>query len=178
MRDQCEFEDTALTAIEGRWFGKYRGKVMDNQDPEDRGRLLVTVPAPLQDEEVWAVPCVPYAGPGVGTYMIPPIGARVWVEFEGGDTCLPIWSGCYWASDEAPETNPGLKVIKTEKFTITIDDNQGILTIENREGTRLEIDGTKMSVEAVAQIIHRVGLMKTTLDVTKFDVHDGAMSVS
>ena len=33
---------------------------------------------------------------------IPPVGANVWVEFEGGDPDYPIWSGCFWGTGEVP----------------------------------------------------------------------------
>ncbi|MCK4794438.1 MAG: hypothetical protein KAV87_62495 [Desulfobacteraceae bacterium] len=47
----------------------------------------------------WAEPCTPLAGPTgppMGVYMVPPIGAGVWVEFEHGDPNYPIWVGCRW----------------------------------------------------------------------------------
>jgi len=34
----------------------------------------------------------------MGVYMVPPIGAGVWVEFEHGDPDKPIWTGCRWGS--------------------------------------------------------------------------------
>lgn len=175
--DDAEYEDALLSMVEGRFFGKYRATIAKNEDPKNRGRLLVEVPTVLPDQQVWALPCVPYAGPKIGTYFIPPVGARVWVEFEGGDTSHPIWVGCYWGEDEAPDTDPAVKVIQTDKFTIRIDDDAGTLTIENQLGTRLELDNATISAEANAQITHQVKLMKTSLDVTKFEVNDGALEV-
>ena len=37
-------------------------------------------------------------GPPMGVYMVPPIGAGVWVEFEQGDPDYPIWVGCRWGA--------------------------------------------------------------------------------
>ena len=34
----------------------------------------------------------------MGVFMVPPIGAGVWVEFEHGDPNQPIWIGCRWDS--------------------------------------------------------------------------------
>ena len=34
--------------------------------------------------------------------MLPPVGAAVWVEFEGGDLDYAIWSGCFWREGERP----------------------------------------------------------------------------
>ena len=82
------------------YFGKYRGMVVNNVDPEFRGRLLVQVPEVLGVvPSSWAEPCVPLAGPTgppMGIYLVPPIGAGVWVEFEQGDPEYPIWVGCRW----------------------------------------------------------------------------------
>jgi hypothetical protein len=80
--------------------------VISNLDPLMSGRLLLEVPdvtglAPSS----WAEPCVPLAGPTglpMGVYMVPPIGAGVWVEFEGGNPDKPIWSGCRFGTGDAP----------------------------------------------------------------------------
>ena len=80
-------------------FGKHRGLVINNIDPEQRGRLLVQVPDVLGlGVSSWAMPSVPFAGPQLGAYTIPVIGSGVWVEFEGGDPDYPIWTGCFWGS--------------------------------------------------------------------------------
>lgn len=86
------------------FLGKYRGTVINNLDPEFRGRLLLEVPDVLGvTPSSWAEPCVPLAGPtgaplGMGVFMVPPIGAGVWVEFEQGDPSRPIWVGCRWGT--------------------------------------------------------------------------------
>jgi uncharacterized protein involved in type VI secretion and phage assembly len=46
----------------------------------------------------WAMPCMPITGPQMGVYVVPTIGAGVWVEFEGGDPDYPIWAGGFWGS--------------------------------------------------------------------------------
>jgi hypothetical protein len=115
-------------------FGKYRGKVENTVDPMQMGRLQVSVPAVLGDGNLsWAMPCVPYAGSKVGWFALPPKGANVWVEFEGGDTNTPIWSGCFWGTGELP--TPALeqvKFLKTDGVTLTMSDTPGGggLTIE------------------------------------------------
>lgn len=85
-----------------QFFGKYRGVVVNNQDPLVLGRVQVAVPAILGEALSWALPCSPFAGPDVGLCLIPPIGANLWVEFEGGDAEYAIWSGCFWGSGEYP----------------------------------------------------------------------------
>jgi uncharacterized protein involved in type VI secretion and phage assembly len=99
-----------------KYYGKYRGTVINNIDPLMLGRLLVQVPDVLGlTPSSWAVPCVPLAGPTgapMGVYLVPPIGAGVWVEFEQGDPEQPIWVGCRWGapSDVPPLARAGLPV--------------------------------------------------------------------
>ena len=114
---------------EGRYLGKYRGLVKDNKDPLGLGRVQATVPAVPGMATNWALPCAPYAGKDVGFYTIPPVGALVWVEFEGGDPTRPIWSGCFWNTDQVPaevKTNADdpsqVKVFKTRVVTLWVDD--------------------------------------------------------
>jgi uncharacterized protein involved in type VI secretion and phage assembly len=82
-----------------QFYGKYRGMVINNIDPMQIGRLLVQVPdvlGPLPSS--WALPCLPITGKQMGTYMLPQIGAGVWVEFEQGNPDYPIWVGGFWGS--------------------------------------------------------------------------------
>lgn len=82
-----------------RYYGKYRGTVIQNIDPMQIGRIQVIVPDVGNIiPSTWAMPCVPMAGIQMGFYAIPPIGAGVWVEFEQGDPDYPIWVGCWWGS--------------------------------------------------------------------------------
>lgn len=82
-----------------QYFGKYRGSVVNNIDPMQIGRLQVMVPDVMGvGVSSWAMPCVPLAGPQMGAYFVPLIGAGVWVEFEGGDPDYPIWTGGFWGS--------------------------------------------------------------------------------
>jgi hypothetical protein len=77
-------------------FGKFRGTVTENQDPEGRGRIRARVPAVTGPEATgWALRCSP-----AGYSAVPAIGAGVWIEFEQGDQELPIWTGC-WSEGDA-----------------------------------------------------------------------------
>jgi hypothetical protein len=116
----------------GYFYGKYRGKVTNNLDPQQQGRVEINVPAVLNIPS-WAMPCVPYAGLNVGFFALPPIGANVWVEFEGGNPDYPIWSGCFWGPKELPSeaSSPHLKLLKTAGISLILDDtpDAGSLTM-------------------------------------------------
>jgi Type VI secretion system/phage-baseplate injector OB domain len=126
-----------------RWFGKYSGTVMGNEDPDKQGSVLVTVPtifgATLQ---VWARPCFPY-----GHFFVPPVGTKVWVEFEGGDPQYPIWVGTWYPKSVTPAesrvTPPDNRVIQTASgHTIELDDSDGHarITIRHKDNSFLAID--------------------------------------
>jgi uncharacterized protein involved in type VI secretion and phage assembly len=144
--------------VERRFYGKYRGFVVDNADPERLGRLKLKVPSVLGPDVAtgWAMPCVPYGGDaGQGFLFIPEVGAGVWVEFEAGDLEFPIWVGTFWSKpggeSELPRPNdkdgneqdavqdpPTRKIIKTKKgHTIQLEDADGeemITIIEAKNG--------------------------------------------
>jgi uncharacterized protein involved in type VI secretion and phage assembly len=140
------------------FYGKYRGVVSDNDDPNKLGRLRVKVLDVLGDKESgWALPALPYAGDGVGLYLIPPINASVWVEFEHGDPDYPIWTGCFWGErDRLPGSpvGPDVKVLKTDAGTITLNDSTGGggITIETNKSPKMNIvidsHGIEIKVEA------------------------------
>ena len=129
VRDAFDTLNDPARRNEGRFFGKYRGLVKDNKDPLKLGRIQATVPAIPGMATNWALPCAPYAGKQVGFYTIPPIGAKVWIEFEGGDPTYPIWTGCFWQDQEVPTevgTNADdpsqVKVFKTRVVSVFVDD--------------------------------------------------------
>jgi len=155
------------------YYGKYRGKVANPIDPLGLGRIQVEVSAVYGDGILnWAMPCAPYAGPGVGFFAIPPKDANIWVEFEAGDIDSPIWSGCFWAAGEAPDgarLAPTIKLLKTDFASIKIEDigaEQGVviettagariaitttgIVIDNGMGGKIEMQGPKISVNGGA----------------------------
>lgn len=98
------------------YYGKFRGTVFNNIDPERKGRLQVIVPDVLGlVPSTWAEACTPLTGPTgppMGFFIVPPIGAGVWVEFEQGNPDYPIWVGCRWGNDSEipPLAHSGLPV--------------------------------------------------------------------
>lgn len=160
------------------FYGKYRGTVVGNVDPMTRGRVQVSVPAVLGDGRMsWAEPCVPYAGDGVGLFAVPPVGANVWVEFEGGDPDYPILAGCFWADGQAPGDGlASTKVLKTDAITLTLNDlsGSGGLTLEVGSpavSTPMTITCSGSSMEL------KLGSQKITLSASSVSINDGALEV-
>jgi hypothetical protein len=92
-------EINAESAPRKRYYGKYRGTVIENVDPMQIGRVLAQVPdVQGMTPTSWAMPCVPAAGIQSGCFIVPGIGSQVWIEFEQGDPDYPIWTGGFWGT--------------------------------------------------------------------------------
>lgn len=144
-----------------RYYGKYRGFVTDNKDPEKRGRLKVSVPSVLGDQDTgWALPCLPFGGlTNQGLFMIPEVDAQVWVEFEEGNLDHPIWVGVFWQQEsdtpqEAALDEPTTRIIRTPSgHVLQFDDASGEeqFRLAHPSGTEMTIDpqGTVNTTDAV-----------------------------
>ena len=117
-----------------KFYGKYRGTVINNIDPMQIGRIQVMVPDVSNlIPSSWALPCVPIAGKQMGTFVVPQVGAGVWVEFEQGDPDYPIWTGCRWGSAaDVPAlahagipASPNVLIQTTAQNTLVISDLPG-----------------------------------------------------
>jgi uncharacterized protein involved in type VI secretion and phage assembly len=148
-----------------RFYGKYRGVVSDNNDPEKLGRIRAHVPEVLGTdvESAWALPCVPYAGPDQGLFAIPPAGAGVWIEFEGGKLSRPIWVGGWWADAEAPkneagnDATPTRRILKSESgLMASLDDDAKKISISDGNGNNLitiEANAGKIKIQATTKVV-------------------------
>jgi len=136
--------------VSRQYFGKYRGFVVDNADPEQLGRLRLRVPSVLGEVQTdWALPCLPYGGlPDQGLFTVPDAGAQVWVEFEQGVLSSPIWVGTFWQQQgdipkEAQSTPPTARVLKTASgHVLEFEDESGSeeITLHHTKGSTLTLD--------------------------------------
>lgn len=145
-------------------LGRIRAKVQDVLGDQDSG---------------WALPSSPYAGDNVGLFLVPPVGANVWMEFEHGDPDYPVWSGCFWSEGKIPYLTvpsplPYLKILKTDTCTIALDDTPGAggITIETTVGAGAKI---VMNVEGIE--ISGGGLGDIKVTVTSVSINDSALEV-
>jgi uncharacterized protein involved in type VI secretion and phage assembly len=162
-----------IERVEGRYFGKYRGQVTDNNDPDNLGRVKANVPRLLGDEETgWALPAFVYGGTSEqGLFAVPDIGAGVWIEFEGGDLSYPIWSGTWFTSGAIPESaQAGKKVFKTKSgHKMVFDDDGGSLEITDSNGNSVSMDSNTVKITAG-------GALKVVIDAPQIELVDGATS--
>ena len=168
-------------AQNNRFLGKYRGRVVDNEDPLRIGRITAQVPDVLGDEaSTWALPCLPFTGQAAGQFVLPEKGAGVWIEFEQGDPSFPIWTGCWYG--EAAELPPDVRkelpgshpvVIETEgKHKIVMSDvpgGTGIL-LKAPGGAYVQIDEKGVVINSG----HGARISVTGNDV---DINEGGLTV-
>lgn len=145
-----------------KFYGKYRGAVVDNFDPMGQGRLMVSVPDVLGLlPSSWAMPCVPLAGIQSGMYVVPPVGTGVWVEFEQGNPDYPIWTGFFWGSAAlTPLTAkmftpkmPGFVVETTGKAKVALSDTpiaplKGSGVLLQSQSAAITVDSTGVTITA------------------------------
>src|SRR5580704_2939007 len=103
-----------------RFYGKYRGLVLVNVDPQNQGRIKAVVPEVLGVIPTnFCLPCTPYAGTLAGLFAIPMVGSGVWIEFEAGDVNRPVWTGCWWGTAQVPLNEIGTPAQFTSKLLST-----------------------------------------------------------
>jgi hypothetical protein len=167
-------------------YGKYRGLVIENIDPQQIGRVLVQVPDVLgETPSSWAMPCVPAAGIQAGCFMVPPIGSQVWVEFEQGDPDYPIWTGGFWGlvadvpvfATAPPAIPPGQNIVlqTTGQNMIMVSDAPptpatGGIVLKSTTGAMIVVNDTGIYIS------NGKGAMITLIGPT-VDVNIGALTV-
>lgn len=170
--------DRIVEAMTARYFGKYRGEVTDTADPAKRGRIKVRVPSVMGDKELWAMPCMPYAGDALGLFALPPAGTSVWCEFEGGELNQPIWSGCFWKDGEigAADAKEAVFLLKTPGLTLRVDNDTGEVVIESSSGAKITLSQDGIALEA-SKIDLSANGGAASLSATGFDAMNGALTV-
>jgi len=165
-----------------KFFGKFRGTVVNNVDPEQRGRIQVMVPDVSGFALTsWALPAFPWGGMQMGMFSVPLVGAGVWVEFEQGNIDYPIWVGVYFGSAAEvptmahliPPAVPGMVIQTVLQNTFLISDvpgptggimlknttgamiliNELGITISNGQGAMIQMTGPTVDINAGALTI-------------------------
>lgn len=133
-----------------QYGGIYRGIVIANTDPENRGRCKVFIPTiyPIEFADgyditqqtttegtygkrlPWAEPSQPLFGGGFGENgmtQYPDIGTHVWIMFESGDIHRPIMMGVIQHNKAKFENDKC--ILKYGNMTITLDKSTDTITL-------------------------------------------------
>jgi len=157
--------------LRNRYFGKYRGIVTDVDS--STLRIKATVPSVLGGTPTgWCQLCVPYAGPNVGFFFVPDVGAAVWIEFEGGDVSYPIWSGCFWRAGELPsDAKPTTRgVVTAAPHVLLFDDDGGEVKLGDSNGGTVVLDSDGVTSTR--------GGMKVAVGTSAVSINDDAFKVT
>jgi hypothetical protein len=163
-----------------KFYGKYRGTVVENVDPNFLGRIQAIVPDVSHGvPSSWAMPCVPIAGLLSGTYVVPQIGAGVWIEYEHGDPDHPIWVGCFWGegqipplAEAAPPGDPPVVISTTLQNSVVVSD---VPVAPMVEGGVMFVSGAS-SITISPTMVQIISPMITINGV--MIVNDGALAVA
>jgi hypothetical protein len=181
-----------------RYYGIYRGIVIDNVDPENRGRCRVLIPAighqTVKDVPtgIYAIPCMNGLSVGDsnqmhGCFFPPDLGDQVFVAFEKGLTGNPIYLGGWiHASNETGSavrtTDASIKGIRTKYgHYISFDDASGAIKIERGDasgeasGTVIKLEGPEISI--VSQDGSSIIVTKDTVTTTSTDGSSSVIGV-
>jgi len=130
----------------GRFYGAYPALVIDIKDPDNQGKVKVSLPwspdSGGSSYAAWARVATLMAGNNQGSWFIPDTNVEVLVIFLGGDARNPCVIGALWNGQDAPPQsmdgagNNNIKLLRSRNgVKITIDDTQGA------ESLKLETPG-------------------------------------
>lgn len=189
-----------LSELQTKKFGRYKGIVKDNADPRKRGRIKVQVESVFGETETdWIEGVFQLGGNGDETFVfVPAIGSLVTVEFIGGDTSAPVWTGTYYTADVTHSTaldesgdvlslirtrsglevrirddgeKHSLRILTAEGAEIGVDEN-GNLKMVDKNGAGLEITGDPKAVTLTGHGQGTVTIKESTVTAS-----DGQASV-
>jgi len=163
----------------GRWYGVAPALVIDIKDPDNQGRVKVTLPWSIDAKgaryEGWARLATALAGNNRGTWLIPDVDDEVLVAFEQGDPRRPYVLGGLWnGRDAAPESMDGSgrnfkKVLRSRNgVRVTLDDQDGQeqLVLETPGGQKITLKDGPGAVEIVDSNGNSVKLETAGITVT------------
>lgn len=152
----------SAAGLGGHWYGCYPALVSDVKDPDNQGRVKLTLPwsadAGGDRYEAWARLATLMGGNNRGSWFIPDVGDEVLVMFEAGDVRRPYVIGALWnGSDSPPASMDGAgnnfkKVIRSRNgVQITLDDQDGqeSFIVETPGGQKMTLKDGPGSVEIV-----------------------------
>lgn len=141
------------------WPGVYPALVTDLRDPQDLGRVQVSLPWAADPEGArpvaWARLATLAAGADSGTWFLPSVGDEVLVAFQAGDPSLPVVLGGLWNGQHrpplavAPDGSNHHRVIRSPRgVVIDLVDGPGRagLTLRTPGGCELVLDDGSQEV--------------------------------
>lgn len=158
------------------YFETQSAVVVDNHDNAGLGRVQVRFHWMSKEEKTpWLRVMSPYAGNGKGLFMLPEEGEEVIVAFPS-DNALPYVTGTVYnggAKSGFTHAENAIKAIQTRSgIKLIMNDEEGSVTMEDKNGNRLQMDGEKKIV------IEAKGNLKLKCGEAEIEMKDGEITLS
>ncbi len=150
----------------------HMGQVLDNADPDSRGRIKVRLLA--NAIEIWASVVVPSAGNGYGVCCLPRNDEIVVVAFITPEQPMvlgSVWSGQNSVPEDADsiedhyvirtpsgsvldfdESDPSIKLSTPQGYSITINDSGGGEIEIKRDGQSIKLTSSEVNITSSATV--------------------------
>jgi uncharacterized protein involved in type VI secretion and phage assembly len=187
-------DERVPSGLGGRWYGVYPALVTDIKDPDNQGRVKVSLPwspdTSSAKYEAWARLATMMGGNNRGSWFVPDTNDEVLVAFEGGDTRRPYVIGGLWnGTDKAPESMDGSgnnykKVLRSRngvKVTLDDQDGQEKFVAETPGGQKVTLKDGPGAVEIVDSNGNSVKLETSGVTITasaKVTINAATMAIS
>lgn len=188
------------TGLGGRWYGVFPALVSDIKDPDDQGRVKITLPwspdSGSDQYEAWARLATFMGGNNRGSWFIPDVNDEVLIVFEGGDPRRPYVIGGLWnGNDSPPDSMDGAgnnyrKVLCSRNgVKVTLDDTDGQekfiaetpggqkITLKDGPGAVEIVDSNGNSIKLETSGITVTASAKVTIDATLVKVSASMVTV-
>ena len=195
-----QLSERVPTGWGGRWYGVCIGLVTDIKDPDNQGRVKITLPwspdAGGQRYEAWARLATMFGGNNRGSWFVPDVDDEVLIAFEHGDSRRPYVLGSLWnGRDQPPEQMDGAgnnykKVLRSRNgVKITLDDQDGqeqlkletpggqTVTLKDGPGSVEVVDSNGNSIKLEAAGITINASAKVTINASQVAVSAGMVTV-
>lgn len=160
IRAISELQDK-ITRIEHKKFGLYKAIVVDNEDPQNLGRIKVRIPRVMGKSSIWAFPSIPFGGNNCGFFMLPPKGSFVRILFENGNSNYPVWIGGWWAkkSDNVPQefSKGTYGIITPDGHQLLVKENDICIKHKNGESLSIVIGNDTINISSNGKAAARKG---------------------
>jgi phage protein D/phage baseplate assembly protein gpV len=130
------------------------GRVTRVDDPQDLGRVRVSLPAYGEAESEWLQTVIPGAGEDKGLVALPDVGDRVLVLLAGDDPGQSIVLGGLYGTQGPPDS--GVEGGAVRRYTlrtpggqeVVLDDALRTVRLSDRAGNRIELSPSRLRVHA------------------------------
>jgi phage baseplate assembly protein V len=134
------------------------GVVTQVDDPDELGRVRVTLPTYADVETDWLAVVIPGAGPDKGLVALPDTGDQVLVLCDHDDPSRGIVLGGLYGTEQPPDS--GVVDGAVRRYTlltpggrkVQLDDERGLIRLEDASGSFVELSGDRVVVHAAADL--------------------------